>query len=359
MWRRVGKLERDPTTEPRIARRLPPPRLRATLISPPCLDAVRTAEVSQKRRDEKSMKKLFPRCRITPLPDQRASFAIDGREVCQWVFSRNHPRPFFFPLIGPSGGSLTRMGHPGAPNHDHHRSVWFAHNQVLGIDFWSDNSEARIEQQQWLAYEDSDARALMAVQLAWRDGHDPEPLLQQELVVCVEPLDERQWSLELQSRFTPTAATLEFRKTNFGFLAVRVAKHLTEFFGGGKLTNSEGADGERAIFGRPAKWMDYSGPAPDGGQEGVAYLDHPDNPGQPTRWHVRADGWMGASPCMLEPLTTSKDSPLTLRYKLVVHRGGADRSAIDGWRDAFAAAPAWRVERSSKPHTHREINRDA
>ena len=30
------------------------------------------------------------------------------------------------------------MGHPGAPDHDHHRSVWFAHFKVLGIDFWGD-----------------------------------------------------------------------------------------------------------------------------------------------------------------------------------------------------------------------------
>ncbi len=35
------------------------------------------------------------------------------------------------------------MGHPGAPNHDHHRSIWFAHNKLLGIDFWSDRTRQR------------------------------------------------------------------------------------------------------------------------------------------------------------------------------------------------------------------------
>ncbi|MCP4885693.1 MAG: AAA domain-containing protein, partial [Planctomycetaceae bacterium] len=33
-----------------------------------------------------------------------------------------------------------------------------------------------------------------------------------------------------------------------------------EFFGGGKLTNSDGQQGESRIFGKPAQWVDYSGP---------------------------------------------------------------------------------------------------
>ncbi|MEZ5432290.1 MAG: DUF6807 family protein [Verrucomicrobiales bacterium] len=48
-----------------------------------------------------------------------------------------------FPLTGPSGEPLTRMGHPGAENHDHHRSVWFAHNKLNGLDFWSEQGTGR------------------------------------------------------------------------------------------------------------------------------------------------------------------------------------------------------------------------
>ena len=47
---------------------------------------------------------------------------------------------------------LTRMGHPGAPDHDHHQSIWFAHHKVMGIDFWGNASGAVIRQLQWLAY---------------------------------------------------------------------------------------------------------------------------------------------------------------------------------------------------------------
>src|SRR5262245_63592822 len=82
--------------------------------------------------------------------------------------------------------------------------------------------------------------------------------------------------VELQSTFRPAAESLEFGKTNFGFLAVRVARSLSCHFGGGVLTSSEGAVGEPAIFGKPAKWMDYSGPVPKGGTQGITYFDHLD-----------------------------------------------------------------------------------
>ena len=114
-----------------------------------------------------------PRCQIIPLPDHQALFQIDGAERLRWHFGPSYPRPFFFPFVGPSGSSLTRMGHPGAANHDHHRSVWFAHNSVTGVDFWSDRTEARIRQKHWICYIDGEDEAIMATLLGWYDGHDP------------------------------------------------------------------------------------------------------------------------------------------------------------------------------------------
>jgi hypothetical protein len=100
------------------------------------------------------------------------------------------------------------MGHPGAPNHDHHRSVWFAHHKVLGIDFWSDLTEARIRQQHWLCYQDGDKEAVIAMLLGWYDGHDSKELLQQEVVAAVLPGPDGETFLELQSTFTPVAESM-------------------------------------------------------------------------------------------------------------------------------------------------------
>ncbi|HLJ92721.1 MAG TPA: PmoA family protein [Gemmataceae bacterium] len=297
------------------------------------------------------------RCELMPLPGDQVSFQVDGVERLGWHFGPTSPRPFFYPLRGPSASSLTRMGHPGAPDHDHHRSIWFAHAKVLGIDFWSDKTPARIRQKQWLHYQDGDAEMVMAVLLGWYDGHDPNELLEQELVAGVRPLPDGETRLELQATFRPAAQSLEFGQTNFGFLAVRVAKNLSAHFGGGVITNSEGATGEPAIFGKPARWMDYSGPVPKGGIEGITYVDHPSNPGHPVHWHVREDGWMGASVCMQEPLLITRKQPLVLRYLLHAHRGLYRPERAEKLAKEFAATARYEVVRAKVKHQQYAIRR--
>ena len=52
-------------------------------------------------------------------------------------------KPFFFPLIGPTGESYTRE-YPLSilpeedHDHPHQRSCWFTYGNVNGIDFWSE-----------------------------------------------------------------------------------------------------------------------------------------------------------------------------------------------------------------------------
>jgi hypothetical protein len=299
----------------------------------------------------------LPRCEVIPLPDQQAAFPIDGQERLRWHFGLSYPRPFFYPLRGPSGSSLTRMGHPGAPNHDHHQSIWFAHSKVLGIDFWSNSGPARIRQQHWLAYQDGDQEAIMAVTLGWYDGHDPRELLRQELIAIVRPGEGGETFLELQATFHPQAESLEFGQTNFGFLAVRVAKGLAEHFGGGRLTNSEGAVGEQAIFGRTARWMDYSGSVAavrEGRRgavvEGITFFDHAANPRYPTPWHVREDGWMGAALCLREPIVTTRTRPLVLRYLLHTHAEAVDKARADEISRQFHLRKEYVVRKSAEKH---------
>jgi hypothetical protein len=310
---------------------------------------------------EIAMPQPIPLCRVTPLAGHQVAFEIDGVERLRWHFGAEHPRPFFYPLLGPSGAPLTRMGHPGAANHDHHRSIWFAHNKVLGIDFWSEGTSAHIRQKEWRVFEDGEDRAAMAVVLGWYDGHDPRPLLEQELIAIVRPAEPGETLLELQSTFRPEAAMLEFGQTNFGFLAVRVAKSISAHFGGGTLTNSEGQQGEPAIFGKPARWMDYSGAIliPGGGRnqavEGITYFDHPANPNHPTRWHVREDGWMGASVCMEQPFLITRAHPLHLRYLLYAHSDAYNAARAETISQQFATWPRLKVTKSTRKHQQFEL----
>ncbi len=305
------------------------------------------------------------RCEVLPLPGQRVAFSIDGREVTRWHHSPDYPSPFFFPFNGPSGASLTRMGHPGAPNHDHHRSIWFAHHKIEGVDFWSDETEGRIRQKQWLAYVDGTEEAIMASSLGWYDGAGEERL-DQELVVALRPLVGQEYLLEIQSTFRPGEGreSVRVEQSNFGFLAVRVAKSLSGHFGGGRLSDSEGRVGEKAIFEKQSRWMDYSGlvaVVAEGGRRwqeaGITYFDHPQNSGYPSHWHVREDGWMGAAWSFAADQLVTEESPLVLRYLLYAHGGAYDAAKAKKIARDFGKRPSFFVRKSKRPHRQFEVGR--
>lgn len=300
-----------------------------------------------------------PACRIVPLPGHRVAFVHHGKEMAMWHYGPEYPRPFFYPLRSAKGTRLTRMGHPGAPDHDHHRSIWFAHNKVAGVNFWGDAGKGRITQKQWLVYKDGDAEAVMAVLLGWFDGEGRE-LMEQEVVAAWRPGAGRGYELEFQLTFRPIGDELELEKTNFGFLAVRMAKELSGHFGSGELRDSAGRTGEKAIFSKSAKWVDYSGPTtevPDG-REGIAYFDHPENPNYPAHWHVREDGWMGAGFCLEKAFVLKKEAPLVLRYLLLAHSGDAKKADLDKVAGSFAVRPGFAVTKSKRPHRSFEVQRE-
>ena len=306
----------------------------------------------------------LPLCQVVPLPDDQVSLQIDGLEKVRWHFDAKYPRPFFYPILGPSGQTLTRMGHPGAQNHDHHRSVWWAHAKLDGEDYWSENGGTQIRQLMWLAYADSDAEAMMATRAAWINKAG-QPVLEQEMVASVRPGPQDEWFLEVQSNFTPKKSQVTLEQSNFGLFAVRVAAGVAEFWGDGKLTSSEGAEGESAIFGQSAGWMDYSGAVGvrhNGKRvavtEGITYFDHEANTSYPSHWHVREDGWMGASLCRHEPVVIKEEKPLRVRYLLHIHRNGVDAAVANRLADLFNRSPGFTVIPAKRKHRQFEVMRE-
>lgn len=302
------------------------------------------------------------RCEVIPLPDHQVSLRVDGVQKLSWHFDKKYPRPFFYPFTGPSGISLTRMGHPGAENHDHHRSVWFASQKINDVDFWSDSTKAQIRQKHWYAYRDGQEEAVMACALGWFDENDNE-LVEQDLVAALRPVSENEHVVELQLTLRPGPGldTVTLNKTNFGLLAVRVSKTLSSFFGGGRITDSEGRSGEENVFGKQARWMDYSGPVGVGSgsdrhvvTEGITYFDHPDNPHYPTFWHVRQDGWMGASFAMQQDHVINRQNPLILRYLLHAHSGDYNASRAEAVQAEFSQRPPFSIRKPTADERHHQ-----
>jgi hypothetical protein len=290
-----------------------------------------------------------PAVQVVPQPDDQLSFQVEGTERLRWHSSARYPRPFFFPLVGPSGRSLTRMGHPAAPDHDHHRSLWWGHRDVAGVNFWEERGGAQqLRQDGWVHYQDGAEEAAMAVRLGWYDAHKVR-LIQQELIAVCRPLEGKETWLEIQTRFTPALDELKLGKTNFGFLGLRVAAGMSELYGGGRLTGSKGGRGEKELFGKPADWMDYSGPVVGERWEGVTFFDHPGNPGSPVSWHVRGDGWMSPAFNLRDGYLLKKKSPLVLRYALHLHAGEVDPKGAAARHAAFAASKAWELAAAERP----------
>ncbi len=268
--------------------------------------------------------KPVPAVEVTPLPYDRASFRHVDRELTRYHFGHSLRRPFWYPILGPAGRSLTRMGHPRDPHtHSHHNSVWISHHDVGGVNFWADRGKnlGRIVHALVKQYEDSDRSAWMLSFNTWQD--DRGKVLINEWRRCeVQPLEGDDWLMLIDLRLeAPPTGPVTLGQTPFGLIGVRMAKTLGVHDGGGRILNSSGQLNEKQIFRKPARWVDYSGPITKRLRAGVTLMDHPQNPGHPTPFHVRADGWMGVCLTLNRPITIETNKPLRLRYGLWIHAG--------------------------------------
>jgi hypothetical protein len=109
--------------------------------------------------------------------------------------------------------------------------------------------------------------------------------------------------------------------------------------GGGTIRNSLGGVNEKEVFWKAARWVDYAGPITPRTTEGITLMDHPSNPNHPAVFHVRNDGWMGASVSFDAPRVLKPGTPLILRYGFHVHSGLPSTNEIQRHWTAFAARP--------------------
>lgn len=78
---------------------------------------------------------------VKELPD-RVRVEINGQLFTEYRHS-GAAHVYFYPLIGPGGAKMTRAWPmedvPGEEHdHPHHRSLWYSHGDVNGVDFWSE-----------------------------------------------------------------------------------------------------------------------------------------------------------------------------------------------------------------------------
>ena len=276
---------------------------------------------------------------------------LGGELVTEYHYA-DADRPYFYPVIAPTGDNITRhwplkdINKDEQQDHKHQRSLWFTHGAVNGHDFWGEGAGPKIVQTK-MKVQSGDSRCVIISENEWRakDGR----------VVCT---DVRRHTIRLSgdSRIIDFAITIRashgkvvLGDTKEGSMAVRVAPTLRANgkVAKGSMVNSEGGSG-KGIWGKRATWCDYYGPI-NGKTVGIAIMDHPDNPRHPTWWHARDYGLCAANPFGLSyfekkpkgtgDMTVEEGQSVTFRYRVLVHNGTAAEADIATRYQEYATGP--------------------
>ena len=293
-----------------------------------------------------------PGIRFATQPD-RLRVEANGQLLTEYYYT-NVPRPFCYPLIGPGGVEMTR-NYPmkkvegEQTDHPHHRSFWFTHGAVNGVDFWTESEDAgKIIHRGFTELTPGSKSGSFKTRNDWvtRDG---KLVCTDERTMTFYPPgtnDERVIDCEITMH--AGADGLVFGDTKEGSFAIRVAETMPSKKGRGDMLNSEGDRGAKA-WGKRARWCDYWGPVGDS-IVGMAIFDHPGNPNYPTWWHARDYGLFAANPFGKHDFENLKDKTagdvkvaangsITFRYRVLLHRGTAMDANIAAKYSDYTFAP--------------------
>ena len=270
--------------------------------------------------------------------DDGVSITLGGKPFTTYLF-KSGAKPILWPILGPTGQEMTRAwpmrdGDPAErKDHIHHRSLFFTHGDINGIDFWGE--EAKVQgttvHRELVKAEGGDVGTIMT-RNDWV-GPDGKKVCEDERQLRFGGDADSRW-IDFDITFKATEGPVKFGDTKEGSFGIRVHETIkVDAKKGGKIVTSEGlTDG--AAWGKPASWVDYYGPIKNE-TLGVAILNHPSSFRYPTHWHVRTYGLFAANPFGLSDFkagegayTLEKGETMTLRYRVIFHKGDEKEGKI-------------------------------
>jgi hypothetical protein len=291
---------------------------------------------------------------IALIPEDRdVTVQIDGAPFTTHRVGTG-PKPFYFPLIGPTGKRFTRAfpmeDVPGEKrDHPHQRSMWFTHGKVNGIDFWSElKGHGSIAEKSRQLVQGAPALGLIRTTDDWL-GPDGK-------VVCTDERVVRFYGargariLDFDITIKATNGPVTFGDTKEGMFGVRVATSIdVTSKKGGKISSSDGLIDE-AAWGKPATWVDYTGPV-EGETVGIAILNHPTSFRHPTTWHVRPYGLFAANPFGWHDFGNKESGDYTIPagesirfgYRVILHKGDTASANLPAAYSGYAKPPTVEV----------------
>lgn len=256
---------------------------------------------------------------------------------------------YIHPLYGLAGEVLTQ---DFPIDHRHHRGVFWAwpKSTVGGrlADVWALEGIREVHES-WLEKTAGDSEAVVAVQNLWVFDDAPDkPVIREQVRFVVYPAQDDARSIDFMLRFDnispepveirgSEAADMGTTKGYGGFCLRPDATRKPMTF-----TAKDGIIVEDALS-LETPWCDVSFPvakdSPD--LSGVAIFQHPANPGYPhPGWILRHYGFLGASWPHMDAHALAPGASVELRYRLFIHKGGAEQAQVSAAFQKFAETTA-------------------
>lgn len=228
---------------------------------------------------------------------------------------------YIHPLLSLDGRVLTD---DFPSDHFHHHGLFWVWPVVRTRGVTTSSWEPRMPSLKqhfvrWLRREATNDTCVLSVENVWK-LEEKETVAKEIVTLQIHPADPVGRAIDLELRIEAIGGPLELQGTpdqnkGYGGLCFRGSP----MFKGAEMSTDEGPLKEDAVH-TPFRWADLST-----SELGIAIFVSPDHPGFPMRWMVRNSyagiintSWPGLASVALKP-----GEPVTLRYRIYVHRGDA------------------------------------
>lgn len=257
----------------------------------------------------------------------RLEISIGGKPFSKYVYRDDTiPRPYWADLRAPNGERVTRVHPPSDEKYaDHptmHPGIWMSFGDISGFDFW--RNKARTRHLRFIQeFVSEPGIGIFQVENVY-ESFEGRLVCKETSTYTIRVL-ELGYLIEWQSVFHATEEDVIFGDQEEMGLGFRVAMPLSVKYGKGEIRNDAGRRNEPGVWGKTARWCDYSAVVGDQ-RLGITVMPHPDN-FRKSWMHARDYGFLAANPFDRNAMTGGKesavqvqrDSPLTLKYGLFIY----------------------------------------
>jgi hypothetical protein len=248
----------------------------------------------------------------------RIDITIGDKPFTSYYYGGELTKPILVPVRTPSGIEVSRR-YPlaevegGSMDHEHHVGIFFAVDQVNGVNFWRNAATPpQIRHGEITQMTGGAGQGQLSTICHWIDDKDQILLEEKRSMVFLAGEYDDEYAIDFSIDLTAKNQEVLFEDIEEGMFAIRLSDYLREsdagavlhagdsipkehIAGTGRYFSSNGDETAKNVWGKRARWVALQG-VRKGRVVGVAILNHPASINYPTYWHARGYGLFSANP---------------------------------------------------------------